>query len=370
MQIHCGKNSHVSSANPCYVFARSMTKSLYNAVLRPWLFRKDAEEAHEFALRWLERASDGGALLSLLRTTVGRADSPASAREVFGLRFPNPIGLAAGMDKNGVALRAWDALGFGFIEVGTITAQAQSGNERPRLFRQPEQHSLINRMGFNNEGAEAAAKRFGRLRADSKWPGIPVGINLGKSKAASLSTAEQDYLESFKRLHPYADYVVVNVSSPNTPGLRELQDRDALSRILAALQSANRVLSRPKPILVKIAPDLTEWQMADVAEIAGELGIAGLVCTNTTTDFTGLPEMLRQKMQGGVSGRPLRDRATAAVRFMTKRWKLPIIAVGGVDDVASAREKLEAGASLVQLYTGFVYGGPATARDIVRGLFP
>lgn len=345
-----------------------MLPAVYERILKPWLFRKDAEEAHEIALRWLARASGNERLLGLLRTMVGRADSPATAREVFGVRFPNPIGLAAGMDKNGVALRAWEALGFGFVEAGTLTAHAQPGNDKPRLFRQPAERSLINRMGFNNEGAEAAARRFTQLRADGLWPAFPVGINIGKSKVTPLAEAESDYLESFKRLHPFADYLVVNVSSPNTPGLRELQDKDALARILAALQAANKAHLRPRPILVKIAPDLTEWQMGDVAQLSVDRGLAGIVATNTTTDFSKLPEAIRARMQGGLSGAPLRERATAAVKFLAQRIKLPIIAVGGVETSDHVKEKFDAGAALVQVYTGFVYGGPTMARDLVRAL--
>lgn len=345
-----------------------MLQAVYERFLKPWLFRKDAEEAHEFALRWLERISNNPRQLSLLRSLVGRADTPATAREVFGVRFPNPIGLAAGMDKNGVALRAWEALGFGFVEAGTITAHAQPGNEKPRLFRQPAERSLINKMGFNNAGAAAAAQRFTEERADGRWPGIPVGLNLGKSKVTPLAEAELDYLESFKRLHPFADYIVVNVSSPNTPGLRELQDKDALARILAALQAANKAHTRPRPILVKIAPDLSEWQMGDVVQLCVDKGLAGVVATNTTTDFSRLPEILRQKMQGGLSGAPLRERATAAVKFITQRSKLPVIAVGGIETAAHVQEKFDAGAALVQVYTGFVYGGPTMARDLVQSL--
>ncbi len=345
-----------------------MTEALYRSFLRPWLFRRDAEEAHELAMRWLTRASSNSRGLALIRMLVGRADRPATAREVFGVRFPNPIGLAAGMDKNGVALRAWEALGFGFVEAGTLTALAQPGNDRPRMFRQVEQRALINRMGFNNEGAAAAAARFTSLRAEGQWPSVPVGINIGKSRATPLAAAEGDYLDSFRRLNAFADYLVVNVSSPNTPGLRELQDKDALARILAALQAANRGLTRPRPILVKIAPDLTEWQLGDVAQLSDELGIAGIVATNTTTDFAALPAAIREKLGGGMSGAPLREKSTAVVSFLAKRLKLPIIAVGGIETAAHVQEKFDAGASLVQIYTGFVYGGPTTARDLVRSL--
>ncbi len=298
---------------------------------------------------------------------VGRADDPSLAREVFGVRFPNPIGLAAGFDKNGVALRAWEALGFGFVEAGTITAQAQPGNDRPRMFRHPEQHAIVNRLGFNNRGADALAAHFANLRERGQWPAIPVGINIGKSKVTPLEDAVNDYLHSFRMLHRFADYVVVNVSSPNTPGLRQLQGRAELSALLGALQSENRALDKPRPLLVKIAPDLTDEQIADVAALAGEHALAGLVATNTTIDHSSLPPEQRGEA-GGLSGRPLRARSTAVVRLLAAQTKLPIIAVGGVEDADSAREKLDAGATLVQLYTGFVYGGPTCVRDMVRAL--
>ena len=344
-----------------------MLTPLYRHILRPIFFRLDAERAHEIAMRVLSSCNANAALLGLMRSMVGRADSPALAREVFGVRFPNPIGLAAGFDKNGVALRAWEALGFGFVEAGTITALAQPGNDRPRLFRHPEQQALVNRLGFNNRGAAALAQHFAALRAGGRWPTIPVGINIGKSKVTPLDQAIGDYLDSFRRLHEFADYMVVNVSSPNTPGLRQLQDRRELSALLSALQAENRALAKPRPLLVKIAPDLTDDQITDVAALADEHALAGIVATNTTIDHSSLsPEHRGQA--GGLSGKPLRARATAVVRVLAARTKLPIIAVGGVDDAASARETLDAGASLVQLYTGMVYGGPTMVRDLVVAL--
>ncbi|OAI43169.1 dihydroorotate dehydrogenase [Verrucomicrobia bacterium SCGC AG-212-E04] len=344
-----------------------MLAPLYRLLLRPLLFRMDAERAHELAMRALTAFSGNGALRALLSAMVGRADTPGLAREVFGVSFPNPIGLAAGFDKNGVALRAWEALGFGFVEAGTITARAQPGNERPRLFRFPEQRALVNRLGFNNRGADLLAAHFYELRAAKRWPSIPVGINIGKSKITPLDQAVEDYLHSFGRLHAYADYMVVNVSSPNTPGLRQLQGREELSALLGALQAANRALAKPRPLLVKIAPDLTDGQIANVAALADEHALAGIVATNTTIDHSALPEDRRGET-GGLSGAPLRARATQVVRFLASHTSMPIVAVGGVDDAASAREKLDAGASLVQLYTGFVYGGPALVRDLVAAL--
>lgn len=344
-----------------------MLVPLYRHVLRPLFFRMDPERAHELAMRALAACSGSPALRGLLKAIAGRSDAPALAREVFGVRFPNPVGLAAGFDKNGVALRAWEALGFGFVEAGTITARAQPGNDRPRLFRFPEQRALVNRLGFNNRGADALAAHFSALRTAGQWPSIPVGINIGKSKITPLDQAVEDYLHSFRRLHAYADYVVVNVSSPNTPGLRQLQGREELSALLGALQAANRGLERPRPLLVKIAPDLADGQIADVAALADEHALAGIVATNTTIDHSALP-VDRRGETGGLSGAPLRARATAVVRLLASQTRLPIIAVGGVDDAESAREKFDAGASLVQLYTGFVYGGPTIVREIVSAL--
>ncbi len=316
---------------------------------------------------WLEACSSHPSLRVLLQGVIGRAEAPSLAREVFGVRFPNPIGLAAGFDKNGVALRAWEALGFGFVEAGTITAKAQPGNDRPRMFRHPELGAIVNRLGFNNRGADALAAHFAALRAGGGWPSIPVGINIGKSKVTPLEEAVGDYLHSFRQLHHFADYMVLNVSSPNTPGLRQLQGRDVLSALLGALQSENRALQNPRPLLVKIAPDLTDGQIADVAALAAEHALAGIVATNTTIDHSSLrPD--RQGEAGGLSGRPLRARATAVVRFLATQTRLPIIAVGGVEDADSAREKLDAGAALVQLYTGLVYGGPTCILDLVRAL--
>ena len=344
-----------------------MLSPIYRHILRPIFFRMDAERAHEIAMRALAACSANAALLGLLRALVGRADSPALSREFFGVRFPNPVGLAAGFDKNAVALRAWEALGFGFVEAGTITARGQPGNERPRLFRYPEQAALVNRLGFNNRGANALAAHFRELRRADRWPAIPVGINIGKSRITPLDQAIEDYLHSFRCLHEFADYLVVNVSSPNTPGLRQLQDRRELSALLGALQTENRILEKPRPLLVKIAPDLTDGQIADVAALADEHALAGIVATNTTIDHAALPPEQKDE-SGGLSGRPLRARATEVVRLLAAQTRLPIIAVGGVADAESVLEKLDAGASLVQLYTGFVYGGPAMVRDLVAAL--
>jgi dihydroorotate dehydrogenase len=333
--------------------------SLYKSLLRPALFSLDPERVHHLAI---------AALRGLPWLPWHPRPDPRLAREVFGVRFPSPIGLAAGFDKNALVLPAWEKLGFGFVEAGTITAAAQPGNPRPRIFRLPAQQALINRMGFNNDGAEAVATRLARLKA-SAWPCVPVGLNIGKTKVTPLEEAAADYLFSFEKLFPFADYFVLNVSSPNTPGLRALQDAAALDQLLGAIQRRNRELShapRLRPVLLKIAPDLDFPQIEEIIALVLQHGLAGVVATNTTLDHSSVPEPLRQ--QGGLSGAPLRARSTEIVRFITKHTALPVIASGGIHDVPSALEKFDAGASLIQLYTGFIYEGPALIRQIANEL--
>ena len=326
--------------------------NLYHQLLRPLFFILPAEAAHNLAIIALRLTPP-----SLLRAAFGK--TPQKPTKLFGLTFPNPVGLAAGMDKNASALRDWEALGFGFIEAGTITALAQPGNPKPRCFRYPSQQALINRMGFNNAGASAVAKRLARQKASGKWPRVPVGINIGKSKLTPNEQAASDYATSYKLLLPFGDYFVVNVSSPNTPNLRALQDRDSLAEIIQTLKRINNI----KPLLVKIAPDLTDEAVRDIAALAESEHLAGIIATNTTLDHSSVPKESDQ--QGGLSGGPLRQRSTEVVRILRSATKLPIIASGGIMDAADAHEKLEAGASLVQLYTGFVYNGPELIREIV-----
>jgi dihydroorotate dehydrogenase len=328
----------------------------YRHCLRPLLFSLDAEVVHHLAMGMLRLTGRA------LHPYMPRRD-PRLARTVFGVEFPNPVGLAAGFDKNAVALPAWQTLGFGHVEAGTITARAQPGNPRPRIFRVPEFAALINRLGFNNDGADAVAARLQRLKDDNRWPLIPVGINLGKSKVTPLEEATGDYLLSFQRLLQFGDYFVLNVSSPNTPGLRALQDRAALDTLLAHIQSRN---TARRPVLVKIAPDLDWTAIEEILSLAQEHAIAGLIATNTTIDQGSLPAQLRR--QGGLSGHPLRARSTEIVRFITERSALPVIAVGGIMTADDALEKFDAGAVLVQLYTGFIYEGPALIRDICQAL--
>ena len=297
--------------------------------------------------------------------------TPELPVEMFGLRFPNPVGLAAGMDKHAAAVPAWEALGFGFSEVGGVTWHPQPGNLAPRMFRAVADQALINRMGFNNPGAEALASKLRAWRETGRWPKHPVGINLGKSKITPNEKAAQDYANSFRLLRPLADFFVVNVSSPNTPNLRQLQDKTALDEILAALQELNS--PQPKTLLVKVAPDLTCEALDEILELAARRNLSGIVATNTTIarpDTTD--EHLRRvySESGGLSGRPLRTPSTEVIRhiYTQTRGKLPIIGVGGIFSADDAWEKIQAGASLVQVYTGLVYEGPALAKNIVIGL--
>ncbi|HVF71172.1 MAG TPA: quinone-dependent dihydroorotate dehydrogenase [Chthoniobacterales bacterium] len=334
--------------------------ALYQRLVRPAFFSLSAEAAHDLAIQSLRAASSSLALLRFLENF-----KPASRpTTLFGLTFPNPVGLAAGFDKNGVAIPAWAALGFGFIEIGTVTARPQPGNPKPRIFRYPEHEALINRLGFNNDGADVISRRLRAVRESNRWPTVPVGINLGKSKVTPLEEAVDDYVYSFRLLAPHADYVVLNVSSPNTPGLRSLQEHDALERLLRAISAENAGIQ--KPLLLKIAPDLAHAELEQVIGTAEQNNIAGIIATNTTLDHSAIPTDRDQT--GGLSGRPLRHRATELVRTITARSKLPVIASGGISDAASAREKIDAGARLIQLYTGFVYRGPGLIREIVEGV--
>jgi len=317
----------------------------YESVLRPLLFLVDPETAHNLGLR----AVSAGLVKA-------RAPDRALAVSAFGVRFPNPVGLAAGFDKNAVALSRWKDLGFGFVEVGTVTRHAQPGNPRPRMFRLPASRALINRLGFNNLGADAVARNMEGVSA-----GIPVGVNIGKSKVTPLDEAAEDYAYSFRLLKEFADYVVVNVSSPNTPGLRELQDKEALTRILSELKS----IDDRKPLFVKIAPDLTLGAIEDVVSVATELKLTGIVATNTTVSRDTLPT--DPGIEGGLSGAPLTSMADEALRFVRElSSELVLIGVGGIMTPEDAKRKLSLGADLVQVYTGWVYAGPKFVPEILR----
>jgi dihydroorotate dehydrogenase len=335
-------------------------ETAYERLVRPILFSLSPEAAHNLAIRNLRAISTFPSVLRQLE----RFQPAPKPKTVFGLTFPNPIGLAAGFDKNGVAIPAWAALGFGFVEVGTVTAKAQPGNPKPRIFRFPEQEALINRLGFNNDGADVVAGRLRALRESGHWPAIPVGINLGKSKITPIENAVDDYLYSFRLLAPLADYVVLNVSSPNTPGLRSLQEHDALEQLLAAIRRENETAL--KPVLLKIAPDLSVVELEQIIAACEHHAVAGIIATNTTLDHSAIPSARDQT--GGLSGVPLREKSTAFVRAITSRSSLPVIASGGISDAASAREKLEAGAQLLQVYTGYLYSGPGLLREIAQGL--
>ena len=335
----------------------------YQRFVRPALFALDPEQAHHLALRFLRAAPRLPGALPLLRSF---APTP-QAVSCFGLEFKNPIGLAAGFDKNGVAIPAWEALGFGFVEIGTVTAHAQPGNPRPRIFRYPKAQALINRLGFNNDGADAVAERLLKLRQSSRPPSIPIGINIGKSKVTPLAEAPADYLYSFRRLQGVADYIALNVSSPNTPGLRSLQEEASLRELLRVITGENVGLGTSKPILLKIAPDLSDEALDRIVELCETFQLAGIIVSNTTLDHSAIAPAPDEA--GGLSGAPLRARATAIVRFVRARTGLPIIAVGGISDRASAAEKLEAGAQLLQVYTGFVYRGPELLRELA-GIHP
>ena len=333
-------------------------KSLYERLVKPLLFSLEAETAHRFTISSLRRASHFDPALGALK----RFAPPSRPKTLFGLTFPNPIGLAAGLDKNGVALPAWAALGFGFIEIGTVTAMAQPGNPKPRIFRLPAQQAVINRLGFNNDGADVIAKRLRTLRESGRWPAVPIGINIGKSRAIPLERATDDYVYSFRLLRDFADYITLNVSSPNTPGLRELQEPAALSRLLHAI--GREPGSVAKPLVVKISPDLSPVELEAVLATCEENAVAGIIATNTTLDHSSIPPEFDE--EGGLSGAPLREKSTALVRSIAANSKIPVIASGGICDAKSAREKFDAGAELVQLYTGFVYRGPQLLREIME----
>ncbi len=367
-------NNHNKLESSLLVTCHTVTRSLmfYRSILRPLLFRLPPETAHEFALH---------ALSAMLGTKVAR-EMVASRydREPFGelrrfnLKFKNPVGLAAGFDKNGVAAEALAALGFGFIEVGSVTNVAQPGNPSPRLFRLPLDKALINRAGFNNDGADRIAHRLKGHRPD-----CVLGVNIGKSRVVPLEEAAEDYLACFEKIYDVADYVVVNVSSPNTPNLRKLQSADALRALLGALQRRGLELAEESgkreavPLLLKIAPDLNEQEIEEIVGVAQETKVAGIVATNTTTGRERLRTPVREVEacgEGGLSGAPLRTRSNEVIAklYSLTHGALPIIGVGGIFTAQDAWEKICAGASLVQLYTGFIYEGPGVARAINEGL--
>jgi dihydroorotate dehydrogenase len=338
-------------------------------LIKPIFFQFDPENVHHFVVKRLKWFNDYFPFGKTILRSCFDVNIKGLEREVFGIKFRNPVGLAAGFDKNGEYIEALSNLGFGFIEVGTVTPLPQPGNDKPRMFRLQDDGALINRMGFNNKGVDTLAERLRLLK--EKDPAIVIGGNIGKNKTTPNEDAVNDYIKCFDRLFDVVDYFVVNVSSPNTPGLRELQEKEPLTRLLQTLQDRNHKNGISRPILLKIAPDLTDDQLNDIVDIVLSTGIAGVIATNTTVDRNGLytPEKLARET-GGLSGRPLTNRSTEVIRYISKRSNgaFPIIGVGGIHSPEDAREKIEAGAALVQLYTGFIYEGPAVVKRICKGL--
>ncbi len=330
--------------------------------LRWLLFRLDPERAHRVAHWFLHRVKPGEA------RRMRPAPRPSLAVKVLGLDFESPIGLAAGFDKGDVSVAGLFGLGFSHVEIGTITPRPQPGNDRPRIFRLPAHRALVNRMGFNNEGAEVCAGRLAALPPAARLG--PVGVNVGKNKTTPNEDAVSDYLACIDRLHPFADYLVVNISSPNTPGLRQLQEADALDRLLRACVARLRERAPGKPLLVKLAPDLAPEALDEAVEVAIAAGVAGIIATNTTLSRAGVEGHPNAQQQGGLSGAPLERLATSVVRRCAARaaGRVPIVGAGGVMSAEDAYAKIRAGASLVQVYTGLIYGGPAFVRNVHEGL--
>lgn len=341
--------------------------SLYRLFIRPLLIQFDPESIHRFTFACFKLMQKSKIIRSIVSAQFSVKDSSLE-RELFGLKFPNPVGLAAGLDKNAEAFDFLGSMGFGFIEIGTLTPKGQPGNPKPRLFRFIDDKALVNRMGFNNEGVEAAVKRLRIKRTN-----VIIGGNIGKNKNTPNEEATDDYLKCFDALYPYVDYFVINVSSPNTPNLRELQGKEPLKKLLSEIMNLNRSKSKTKPVLLKIAPDVNNSQLDDIIEIVQETQIDGIVASNTTISREGLSypkSEIKEVGAGGLSGEPLRERSTQVIRYIHEKsgGKIPIIGVGGIMTKEDALEKLEAGASLVQIYTGFIYEGPALVKAINKEL--
>ncbi|AYD46942.1 MAG TPA: quinone-dependent dihydroorotate dehydrogenase [Arachidicoccus soli] len=342
-------------------------------LLRNLLFKLSPEKAHHVSMDLLQKACSVSASRKLIQSTFS-FQHPSLQRNVFGLNFQNPIGLGAGFDKNAVYLREIAALGFGFLEVGTVTPRAQSGNELPRLFRLPKDKALINRMGFNNDGVDVLKKRLSDWNTSFNRPKeFIIGGNIGKNKITLNENAWKDYMICFRELFEVVDYFTVNVSSPNTPGLRELQGKESLKKIFSELQNINHGKKKPKPILLKIAPDLTQEQLNDIIFLSLEIKLSGLIATNTTIERTDLltdSSEIERIGAGGLSGLPVKHRSTEVVKYLCKELnnQIPVVASGGVFTAKDTKEKLNAGASLVQVWTGFIYEGPGIASKICKSL--
>lgn len=335
---------------------------MYQKLIKPLLFRFDPEAVHYFTFTAIKLLSALPFASAIIRALYLVKDQRLE-REVFGLKFPNPVGLAAGFDKNAVLFKELSNFGFGFIEIGTLTPKGQAGNPKKRLFRLQEDEAIINRMGFNNEGVDDAVKRL------KKNKNVLIGGNIGKNKITPNEEAVNDYIYCFNALFDYVDYFVVNVSSPNTPNLRALQDKEPLTHLLSTLKELNEEKNAPKPILLKIAPDLSDDQLLDIIDIVTSVKIDGVIATNTTLNREGLQSKHKEEA-GGLSGKPLTQRSTEVIRFLVEKSNnaFPIIGVGGIHSPDDAIEKLNAGAALVQLYTGFVYEGPAAVKNINKAL--
>ncbi len=341
--------------------------AMYKSLIRPLFFSFDPEKIHHFTfsmIRFSNQIGLGGAFRNAYRF-----ENPKLERELFGIKFPNPVGLAAGFDKDAKLYKELSNLGFGFIEIGTVTPKPQDGNEKPRIFRLIEDNALINRMGFNNGGVEEAVERLksNPLQGDKKR--VLIGGNIGKNKVTPNEEAVNDYIICFEALFDYVDYFVVNVSSPNTPNLRALQEKKPLTDLLQTLQDKNNLKKKRKPILLKIAPDLTDEQLLDIIEIVSITKIDGVIATNTTISRDGISSENKDEM-GGLSGKPLTKRATEVIRFLSEKSNkaFPIIGVGGIHSAEDALEKLDAGADLIQLYTGFIYEGPGLIKEINKAI--
>ncbi|MEJ7643589.1 MAG: quinone-dependent dihydroorotate dehydrogenase [Chryseolinea sp.] len=340
---------------------------MYKSFVRPILFLAGPEKIHHLVFTLLRTAGKIPGFNRLLHYCFA-VNEPSLERELFGIKFSNPIGLAAGFDKDARLIDGMAALGFGFIEIGTLTPKPQEGNDKPRLFRLPGDEALVNRMGFNNQGVQMAV---GRLK--SRKSNVIVGGNIGKNKATRIENAQDDYVDCFNALEPYVDYFVVNVSSPNTPGLRSLQEKEPLQKLLATIKRLSLASAKPKPVLLKIAPDLTNEQLDDIVEILSKTKTDGVIATNTTISRAALKtsqDRLNQIGYGGLSGAPLRERSNEVIRYLRNKLgrDYPIIGVGGIMNEADAIEKLKAGANLIQLYTGFIYEGPGLVKRIARAV--
>lgn len=335
---------------------------MYKSIIRPVLFKFDPEKVHHFTFSMIKFMHAIPGMSSIIKSKFQINDKRLE-REVFGLKFKNPVGLAAGLDKDAKIYNELDAFGFGFIEIGTITPKPQDGNPKKRLFRLKEDQGIINRMGFNNGGIELAVERL------KKNKGVLIGGNIGKNKVTPNEEAVNDYKICFDALYDYVDYFVVNVSSPNTPNLRALQDKEPLMELLSTLQAKNLTKPKAKPILLKIAPDLTNDQLLDIIDIVNETKIAGVIATNTTISREGLKSANKIET-GGLSGKPLKDRSTEVIRFLSEKSNksFPIIGVGGIHSAQDALEKLDAGADLIQVYTGFIYEGPILVKEINQAI--